>query len=183
MSSCLLTGGQDCPQKEAIFRTAAATALATVKREAAQSVLQTKLDNHRQTKADSAQLELQKRLELAEIETEQRRLEERKLKEERAKAKALVDRYRAEIEGLAKEKEQEAAKGRALREEAAKAGEVLPWFWTVGNERRSALAWLKRVFGGSDSEKAYRKAYALYRLPFPLLIDVIFGRSPSGVYP
>ncbi|GAQ82074.1 hypothetical protein KFL_000990240 [Klebsormidium nitens] len=108
-------------KKEAGFRTAAATALDTIKREAVQSVLQSKLDNHRKIKADSAQLELQKRLEMAETETEKKQLEERRAKDEKAKAKALLENYRAEIEDLAREKEQEATKGRALREETTKA--------------------------------------------------------------
>jgi hypothetical protein len=63
---------------------------------------------------------------LVEAETETRRQEERKAKEERLKSKELLATYHSEIECLAQEKAREEARGRALREEATRAGE--PFF-------------------------------------------------------
>lgn len=49
---------------------------------------------------------------------------ERKTKEERLKSKELLAKYHSEIECLAREKAREEARGRALREEAARAGKM-----------------------------------------------------------
>jgi hypothetical protein len=80
-----------------------------------------------------------------EAETEVKRQEERKAKEERLKSKELLAKYHSEIECLAREKAREEARGRALKEEAARTGEK---FFASGSKPGNDLfLWLTSAYG------------------------------------